>query len=79
MADGTGRPLVTFYVIAYNQSRFVREAVESALAQTYSPLEILLSDDCSHGRHLRDHPGDGEASIRDLTPSFSTGTIETWD
>jgi glycosyltransferase involved in cell wall biosynthesis len=47
MADGAGKPLVTFFVIAYNQSRFVREAVESALAQTYSPLEILLSDDCS--------------------------------
>jgi glycosyltransferase involved in cell wall biosynthesis len=34
-------------VIAYNQARFVRHAVEAALAQTYSPLEVLLSDDCS--------------------------------
>ncbi len=41
------RPLVTFYVVAYKQARFVREAVEGALAQTYSPLEIILSDDCS--------------------------------
>jgi len=47
MADATGKPLVTFYVIAYNQARFIREAVEGALAQTYSPLEIVLSDDCS--------------------------------
>jgi glycosyltransferase involved in cell wall biosynthesis len=47
MADGSESPLVTFYVIAYNQSRFVGEAVESALAQTYSPIEILFSDDCS--------------------------------
>src|SRR5688572_20785087 len=47
MADVCERPLVTFYVITYNQSRFVREAVESALAQTCSPIEILLSDDCS--------------------------------
>jgi glycosyltransferase involved in cell wall biosynthesis len=47
MADGTERPLVTFYVIAYNQARFIREAVDGALAQTYSPLEIVLSDDCS--------------------------------
>ncbi len=47
MADSCERPLVTFYVITYNQARFVREAVESALAQTYSPIEILLSDDCS--------------------------------
>ena len=47
MADSFRRPLVTFYVITYNQARFVRQAVESALAQTFSPMEILLSDDCS--------------------------------
>jgi GT2 family glycosyltransferase len=41
------RPLVTFYLMAYNQARFVREAVEGALAQTYGPMELLLSDDCS--------------------------------
>jgi glycosyltransferase involved in cell wall biosynthesis len=50
MADSFERPpmpLVTLYVMAYNQERFIREAVEGALAQTYSPLEIVLSDDCS--------------------------------
>jgi glycosyltransferase involved in cell wall biosynthesis len=47
MADVSERPLVTFYVMAYNQSRFIRKAVESALWQTCSPIEILLSDDCS--------------------------------
>ena len=41
------KPLLTFVVLAYNQERFIREAVEGALAQTYSPLEIILSDDCS--------------------------------
>ncbi|NCD10528.1 MAG: glycosyltransferase [Negativicutes bacterium] len=44
------KPLVTFALFAYNQERFIREAVESALAQTYSPLEIILSDDCSQDR-----------------------------
>jgi glycosyltransferase involved in cell wall biosynthesis len=44
------KPLLTFAVGAYNQERFVREAVESAFAQTYSPLEIVLSDDCSRDR-----------------------------
>ena len=43
-------PLVTFYIVAYNQQRYVREAVEGALAQTYSPLEIVLSDDGSQDR-----------------------------
>ncbi len=44
------RPLVSFLVIAYRQERFIREAVQSALAQTYEPLEIVLSDDCSPDR-----------------------------
>jgi glycosyltransferase involved in cell wall biosynthesis len=44
------KPLLTFALGAYNQERFIREAVESAFAQTYSPLEIVLSDDCSKDR-----------------------------
>jgi glycosyltransferase involved in cell wall biosynthesis len=42
--------LVTFALFAYNQERFIAEAVRGALAQTYSPLEIILSDDCSADR-----------------------------
>lgn len=41
------RPLVTLALVAYNQERFVGEAVASLLAQDYSPLEIILSDDFS--------------------------------
>lgn len=44
------RPLVTFSLFAYNQEQYIREAVEGALAQTYSPLEIIFSDDCSSDR-----------------------------
>jgi glycosyltransferase involved in cell wall biosynthesis len=41
------RPLVTFFVLAYRQEAKVRAAIESAFAQTWSPLEIILSDDHS--------------------------------
>jgi len=44
------RPLVTFALFAYNQEKYIREAVEGAFAQTYQPLEIILSDDCSSDR-----------------------------
>lgn len=44
------RPLVTFALFAYNQERYIREAVEGALAQEYTPLEIIISDDCSDDR-----------------------------
>ena len=41
------RPLVTFALFAYNQEKYIREAVESAFSQTYEPLEIIISDDHS--------------------------------
>jgi Glycosyl transferase family 2 len=50
MSDQKDEPLLTFALVGYNQERFIREALEGALAQTYSPLEIILSDDCSSDR-----------------------------
>jgi glycosyltransferase involved in cell wall biosynthesis len=47
MTNSQSRPLLTFAVCSFNQERFIQEAVEAALAQTYSPLEVVLSDDCS--------------------------------
>lgn len=41
------KPVVTFILFSYNQEKYIREAVESILSQDYSPLEIILSDDCS--------------------------------
>ena len=41
------QPFVSFIVLAYRQEKFIREAVQSALAQTYENLEIVLSDDRS--------------------------------
>ncbi len=43
-------PLVTFALLSYNQERFTKEALEGVCAQTYSPLEIVISDDCSSDR-----------------------------
>jgi glycosyltransferase involved in cell wall biosynthesis len=50
MSESNTKPLLTFTICAYNQEQFIREAVEGAFAQTYSPLEIILSDDCSKDR-----------------------------
>jgi hypothetical protein len=50
MSEQEEKPLLTFALVGYNQERFIREAVEGAFAQTYSPLEIILSDDCSNDR-----------------------------
>jgi len=40
-------PRVSIHIISYNQRDFIREAIESALAQDYSNLEIVIADDAS--------------------------------
>lgn len=44
------RPLISFALFCYNQEDFIEEAVRATLAQTYSPLQIVISDDGSKDR-----------------------------
>lgn len=41
------QPLVSICVISYNSSEFVLETLESAKAQTYKNIELIISDDGS--------------------------------
>ena len=50
MDNSIKSPLISLILVAYNQESFIREAIEGALSQDYSPLEIILSDDCSTDR-----------------------------
>ncbi|HCH1012714.1 TPA: glycosyltransferase [Vibrio parahaemolyticus] len=47
MSNNNKRPLVSFIVVAYNQEKYIEEAIRGAFEQTYEPLEIILSDDNS--------------------------------
>src|SRR5579871_2592846 len=40
-------PLASVVIVCYNQAHYLSEAIESALAQTYCPLEVLVIDDGS--------------------------------
>ena len=41
------KPLVSVIVITYNSSNYVLETLESAKAQTYKNIELIISDDGS--------------------------------
>lgn len=40
-------PLVSVFLPTFNQEHFVADAIESALQQDYSNLQIVIGDDCS--------------------------------
>ena len=41
------RPLISFCLLFYNHRRWFSTALDAAFAQTYRPLEIVISDDAS--------------------------------
>lgn len=56
----SSNPLVSVVIPAYNSERYLGEAIESTLAQTYTPIETIVVDDGSSdgtAEVARAHPG----------------------
>jgi glycosyltransferase involved in cell wall biosynthesis len=47
------KPLVSIIIPCYNAERWIAEAIESALDQTYSPIETIVIDDGSTDKSLQ--------------------------
>lgn len=47
MKHNDEHPLISVALMTYNQERYVKEALQSVLNQTYANIEIIVSDDCS--------------------------------
>lgn len=43
----TGKPAVSIITPAFNSGKYIREAIESVIAQSYSNWEMIVVDDCS--------------------------------
>lgn len=74
------RPLVSFIILTYKQSEFIQSAIQSALNQDYSPLEIIISDDCSPdntheiaSKLLKDYHGPHQVILRRNAKNLGIG------
>jgi glycosyltransferase involved in cell wall biosynthesis len=56
-------PKVTIATMTYNSEKFVAQAIESVLAQSFTDFEYLILDDCS-----LDNIKNGNQSNKDYRP-----------
>lgn len=87
---GAGGPSVTVVIPTYNGARFLRDAIDSALAQTWKDLEVLVIDDGStdetpsvlaaYGTQLRSmrKPNGGTASALNVGIRAARGEWVAW-
>ena len=80
------KPLVTVVVTTYNRPEMVHHAIQSVLAQTYEPLEIIIVEDGSDSgleawlqekcftqiRYIRHEKNQGLAAARNTAIEMAT-------
>lgn len=65
-------PLITLAIVSYNAEGTLPRAIDSALAQTWSRLEIIVIDDCSSDRSFT-----VATDYARLTPQFNVSRNDT--
>ncbi|MDP2181963.1 MAG: glycosyltransferase [Actinomycetota bacterium] len=72
-------PLVTIGIPSYNSARFIEQAVDSALAQTYRQLEVLVIDDVSEDETWSSLLGFSDPRLRILRNDANLGAVGNWN
>jgi glycosyltransferase involved in cell wall biosynthesis len=47
LANFPHKPIVSIVLPTYNGSKYIQEAIDSCLSQTYNAIELIIVDDCS--------------------------------
>ena len=67
--------LVSVVVPVYNCSQFIKQSIESVLAQTLSDLEIIILDDCSTDKTIEHIPKDSRINIIQNNKKKGSGNL----
>ena len=73
--ETTKQPLITVVMPNYNGHRFVEQAIDSVLNQTYPNFELLVLDDCSKDDSLSliQHKAQSDKRIKVIALEHNAG------
>jgi glycosyltransferase involved in cell wall biosynthesis len=74
-----GSPLVSICIPTYNGAPWIGEAIESALAQDYQRLEIIICDDASSDETVAMARTFGDPRVRVLSNAVRVGMARNWN
>jgi len=75
-------PTVSVIVPNYNHARFLRQRLDTILAQTYQDFELILLDDCSTDesrRVLSEYASDPRVTHAEFNKTNSGSTFKQWN
>lgn len=72
-------PLVSICIPTYNREALVFEAVQSALAQTYDSVEVLVSDDASSDQTIPRLKTIQDPRLVIYTKRLNSGMVDNWN
>lgn len=72
-------PLVSLCIPTFNSEKWISECLNSALAQTYEPLEILIVDDASSDGTLELARSLKDERIRVISNEQNLGLVRNWN
>lgn len=67
--DASQQPLVSVFIVTYNSSDYIIEALDSVKTQTYPNIELIVSDDCSTDNTL--------SLVKDWMNSYGSRFVRT--
>lgn len=78
-ASHCAKPLVTIAIPTFNRAGFLRSAIDSAIAQSYEPIEIVVSDNASTDETAKILASYQDTRFRYIRQESNIGLIANWN
>lgn len=79
MSTSTSNPLISVFIPAYNNAKFIKHTIDCIINQTYTNWELIISDDCSTDNTVEIIKTYSDNRIRLIEQTKNLGLVGNWN